>query len=148
MTDRPPFRVLLIDDMPELRKVLGHFIHLTIHVEIAEAADGLEAIEQVLRQPPDLLFCDLNMPGMTGFEFLGFFQRQPEKPSCPIIVLTSEEDEESRMQAIDLCVDAYLRKPFDADTVLRILRAYVPEEYFIETSSATTTPPDSPDPES
>jgi len=130
MSAPSPLHVLLVDDMPEVRKVLGHFIQQTVRADIAEAADGLEAIEQVLRQAPDLLFCDLNMPGMTGFEFLGFLNRQPTKPTCPIIVLTSEEDEETRMQAIDLSVDAYLRKPFDAETVLQTLRAYVPEEYF------------------
>jgi CheY-like chemotaxis protein len=131
MTAPYALRVLIVDDMPELRKILGHFVRQTIHAEIVEAGDGIEAIEQVLQKTPDILFCDLNMPGMTGFEFLGFFTRQPNKPACPIIVLTSEEDEESRMQAIDFSVDSYLRKPFDADTVLRTLRAYIPEEFFM-----------------
>lgn len=131
MMSAEPLHILIIDDMPELRKVLGHFIRQNVHAEISEAGDGLEAIEHVLRRHPDLMFCDLNMPRMTGFEFLGFFHRQPGTRVCPIIILTSEQDEESRIQAIDFSVDAYLRKPFDAESVLWTLRAHVPQEYFL-----------------
>ena len=128
--DPAPLHVLIIDDMPELRKVLGHFISRTLHASVAEAADGLEAIERLLEQTPDLIFCDLNMPRMTGFEFLGFITRQEKRVNCPIIVLTSEEDEEIRIQAIGLSVDAYLRKPFRPDMVLQVLHGFVVDEYF------------------
>lgn len=131
MTPSESFNILIIDDMVELRKVLGHFIKTCLHAEIVEAVDGLEAIEHILHRQPDLVFCDLNMPSMTGFEFLGFIRRQQQTITCPIIVLTSEHDEETRIQAIELSVDDYLQKPFDADAVLRTLRAYVPQEYFL-----------------
>lgn len=133
-SDSPSLRITVIDDMIELRKVLGHFITKTLYAEVAEAEDGLEAIERVLERAPDLIFCDLHMPRMTGFEFLGFLTRQQQQVVCPIIVLTSEEDEEARVQAAGFSVSAYLRKPFQPETVLKVLHAFVPEEHFQRTN--------------
>ncbi len=120
--------ILIVDDMPELRRILAHFLALTLDVDIIEADSGLTGIERFLEVRPDLIICDLTMPEMNGFEFLGFITRQREAGGVPIVVLTSEDDDQSRMQAAGLHAHAYLLKPFDASSVLETLRPLLPPD--------------------
>jgi two-component system, chemotaxis family, chemotaxis protein CheY len=123
--------VLVVDDMPEIRKILRHFILHTLRAQVTEAENGLDAVAKCLDNPPDLIFCDLNMPEMTGFEFLGFLTRQKNRPICPIIVLTTDADEKTRIQASGLYVDALLQKPFDPGQVMKALTEHVPPGFFL-----------------
>lgn len=118
--------VLIIDDMPEIRGVIRHFVDRLLHARIREAGDGLEAMRCVLEEMPGLVFCDLNMPVMTGFEFLGFFRLQRQAQACTVVVLTTEDDEPTRAQACMLTADAFLRKPFHPDEVRALLARVVP----------------------
>lgn len=122
--------VLIVDDMPELRRILAHFLQQTLYVDIVEAGSGLSGIERFLEVQPDLVICDLTMPEMTGFEFLGFITRQREGGDAKIVVLTSEDDEQSRMQAAGLHAHAFLLKPFNPATVLDTLRPILPAALF------------------
>lgn len=122
--------VLIVDDMPELRRILAHFLQQTLYVDIVEADSGLTGIERFLEVQPDLVICDLTMPEMTGFEFLGFITRQREGAQTKIVVLTSEDDEQSRMQAAGLHAHAFLIKPFNPVSVLDTLRPILPPALF------------------
>lgn len=125
--------VLIVDDMPELRRILAHFLQQTLYVDIVEAGSGLSGIERFLEVQPDLVICDLTMPEMTGFEFLGFITRQREGADARIVVLTSEDDEQSRMQAAGLHAHAFLLKPFDPVSVIDTLRPILPAALFRHT---------------
>lgn len=134
-----PISVLVVDDMPEIRSVIRHFIDTLLHARIREAGTGLEAMRCVLDEMPDLVFCDLNMPEMTGFEFLGFFRLQRQRHECRVVVLTTEDDEQTRVQAGLLTADAFLRKPFHPDDVRRLLERIIPARFLRDDSVA---PPD------
>ncbi len=123
--------VLIIDDMPELRKVLRLLIERTLRATVREADGGLSAIEAILHRVPDLIFCDLLMPEMTGLEFLAFLSRQPQLKQCKVIVLTTDDDEKTHEQADDLHVDAFLLKPFNPDSIMQTVQRIVPKEYFL-----------------
>lgn len=122
--------VLIVDDMPELRRILAHFLQQTLYVDIVEADSGLSGIERFLESQPDVVICDLTMPEMTGFEFLGFITRQRQGADTKVIVLTSEDDEQSRMQAAGLHAHGFLLKPFDPVSVLDTLRPILPAALF------------------
>lgn len=78
----------------------------------AEAASGLEAIEQLALGPAALMILDLNMPDMHGLEVLRFVRNHPAFKRLPVIVLTTRGDEASRAAALDAGATLYLTKPF------------------------------------
>lgn len=123
--------VLIIDDMPELRKVLRLLLERTLRVIVREADGGLSAIESILYRAPDLIFCDLLMPEMTGLEFLAFLSRQQQLKRSKVIVLTTDDDEKTHGQVEDLHVDAFLLKPFNPDSIMQTVQRIVPKKYFL-----------------
>jgi two-component system chemotaxis response regulator CheY len=78
----------------------------------AQAASGLEAIEQLALGPAALMVLDLNMPDMHGLEVLAFVRKHPAFRRLPVIVLTTRGDEESRAAAVAAGASLYLTKPF------------------------------------
>jgi two-component system chemotaxis response regulator CheY len=78
----------------------------------AQAASGLEAIEQLALGPAALMILDLNMPDMHGIEVLEFVRKHPSFKRLPVIVLTTRGDEASRAAATAAGASLYLTKPF------------------------------------
>ena len=126
-----PIHILIIDDMPEIRKILRLLLERKLNADIIEADSGLTGVEEFVRYKPDLVFCDLNMPEMTGLECLGFMTRQSHAEECRFVVLTTADDEETQVQVEDLSIQAFLRKPFDAANIEEKLRKLIPENYFL-----------------
>jgi two-component system chemotaxis response regulator CheY len=83
----------------------------------AQAASGLEAIEQLALGPAALMVLDLNMPDMHGLEVLAFVRKHPAFRRLPVIVLTTRGDDESRAAAIAAGASLYLTKPFTPDVL-------------------------------
>jgi len=77
-----------------------------------EAANGLEAIEQLVLGPVSLMVLDLNMPEMHGIEVLKFVRSRPAYKSIPVVVLTTRGDEVSQAAALAAGASLYLTKPF------------------------------------
>ena len=78
----------------------------------AQAASGLEALEQLALGPAALMVLDLNMPDMHGLEVLKFVRAHPSFKGLPVIVLTTRGDDESRVAAMAAGASLYLTKPF------------------------------------
>ena len=101
-------RALIVDDEPLARQRVRLLLGEEADVEIVgEAADGLEAVAQVTATKPDLLFLDVQMPEMDGFEAL----RQLEAGTLPVVIFTTAFDEHA-LQAFDAHALDYLLKPF------------------------------------
>ena len=77
--------------------------------EVIDAADGLEAVDQVREADPDLILLDINLPDVDGFEVL---RRIREISVAPVIMLTGRDSEEDRVQGLNLGADDYIVKPF------------------------------------
>ncbi len=103
-------------------------------VEVVELTGGPAAIDYLLRSagagsPPDLLLLDLNMPGMSGWEFLDFCRKNvlDRCPDLTVIVLsTSENPDDSDRADADELVDAFVRKPLDARRVAWLVSKFRP----------------------
>ena len=107
--------VLVVDDDPMIRDLLE--IALTREgFDVATAADGLEALEQVDRQPPGLILLDLMMPRMNGVAFAEELGRRGLRPGIPILVLTAAGPAER--DAGQIGAEGYLPKPFPLPTLL------------------------------
>jgi two-component system, LytTR family, response regulator len=107
------FRVVIVDDEPlvrsGLRSILEHESDITI---VAESRNGIEALAAIAEEVPDLVFLDVQMPGMDGFEVLA---RIPAATRPSIIFITAFD--EYAIRAFDVHAVDYLLKPFDAARV-------------------------------
>ena len=116
-------KILVVDDDDSLRELLR--MHLaSAGYEVSTAPDGIRAGHQVLKNPPDLILLDVNMPHMDGFEFIAALKADKTLPDIPVIFLTSVEDGEHRGK--ELGAVGYLTKPVRADRLLEIVARHVP----------------------
>ena len=105
-------RTLVVDDSPTMRRMVMASLRDVCSGGFAEAASGLEAIEQLALGPVVLMVLDLNMPDMHGLEVLKFVRGHHAFRSLPVIVLTTRGDEPSRAAALAAGATLYLTKPF------------------------------------
>jgi CheY-like chemotaxis protein len=116
-------RILVVDDDDSLRELLR--MHLAAAgYEVSTAVDGITAGYQVLKNPPDLILTDINMPHMDGFEFVAALKADKTLPAIPVIFLTSIEDGDSRGK--ELGAVGYLTKPVRADRLLELVAKHTP----------------------
>jgi len=100
-------RTLIVDDEPIARQVLREELEILPAIEIVgEAGDGLEALQLISDTTPDLVFLDLQMPGLGGFEVV----RQMEGRSLPVVVFVTAYDQYA-IQAFEAGAIDYLLKP-------------------------------------
>jgi chemosensory pili system protein ChpA (sensor histidine kinase/response regulator) len=116
-----PLRVLFIDDSLSVRK----FAQMTLQglgVEVTLAVDGVDGMTKLREGTFDLVFTDLEMPRMHGFELIRELRFLPAYQDLPIVVVTSRSGHKHQQQARTLGATEYLTKPFTAqslDTVLK-----------------------------
>jgi CheY-like chemotaxis protein len=114
--------ILVVDDDESLRGLLG--LHLSAAgYEVQLAEDAIAAGYLVLRSPPDLIICDVNMPHLDGFEFVAALRADNSVPDIPVIFLTSMEEGDHRGKALGAV--GYLTKPVRADKLLTLVAAHV-----------------------
>ena len=107
---------LLVDDSRVIRKVARRILE-DIGFEIAEAADGMEALAWCRAAMPDAVLLDWNMPQMTGIDFLRHLRLEPGGKD-PIVVFCTVENDLARIrEALDCGANEYIMKPFDGDII-------------------------------
>jgi DNA-binding response OmpR family regulator len=100
--------ILVVDDEPRMRR----FMHMNLDLEgyrVIEAENGLEAVNRVRDNLPDLVLLDVMMPELDGFEALRLIR---ETSNVPVIMLTVKDEEEDRVRGLELGADDYVTKPF------------------------------------
>jgi type II secretory ATPase GspE/PulE/Tfp pilus assembly ATPase PilB-like protein len=118
----PNAKVLLVDDEEQLRKVMRDLLEREGY-EVEEAADGVEALDQVDRHAPDIVVLDLNLPGLDGYGVLNHLRSRPATENIPVVVLTAHGDEDSEIRVFELGADDFLSKPFRARALSARLQA-------------------------
>ena len=111
--------ILLIDDSAILRKMMRKVLaecNLAIDA-IFEAADGLQALDVLQKEPVHLVLCDVNMPVMNGHEFLAKMRSMDHFSSVPVLMVTTEGSQDNVLKAHQLGANGYIRKPFTPDEV-------------------------------
>lgn len=115
------FRLLLIEDSPSDREFakLALIEVGTPHVLIT-AQDGDEALKLLAQDPlPSLIVLDLNLPGIPGLELLQELRKNPRTKLLPVIVLTSSQRDDDVTRSYEAHCNAYMRKPFGYDDIVR-----------------------------
>jgi signal transduction histidine kinase/CheY-like chemotaxis protein/methylphosphotriester-DNA--protein-cysteine methyltransferase len=103
-------RILIIEDNLDVRRYLTALLQVQFQIE--EATDGIQGIEKSLEMIPDLIICDVMMPGKDGYEVCNALHQHPLTNHIPIILLTAKADSKSKVQGYEQGADAYLTKPF------------------------------------
>lgn len=109
---------LVVDDSRVIRKIARHILE-SLNIRVAEACDGLDALNQCQKTRHDVILLDWNMPVMSGMEFL---QQLPQLPLAEVarpkvIFCTTENGPGHIRAAMEAGADEYVMKPFDRDTL-------------------------------
>lgn len=104
--------VLVVEDNADMRYYLRQILHQ--NVILAEAADGHKALEWLAENKADLIISDLMMPNMDGQELIAALKKNLDYKNIPIISLTALADAPTKLKLLQLGIDDYIVKPFDA----------------------------------
>lgn len=107
----PRRRVLLADDDPALRRLIGTTLG-SGDFEVLQAVDGEEALRMAQQQLPELVLLDVNMPKLDGFEVCRLLKREPQTRDIKVVMLTARTTDADRARARDVGADDYFIKPF------------------------------------
>ncbi|MEP7182354.1 MAG: Hpt domain-containing protein [Betaproteobacteria bacterium] len=116
-----PPTVMIVDDSLTVRKITSRLL-TRAGFRVTTAKDGIDALQLLVDQTPDVILLDIEMPRMDGFEFTKTIKGDPKSAHIPIIMITSRTAEKHRNRAQELGVDLYLGKPFQEEELLRHLR--------------------------
>lgn len=110
--DTPSRRVLVADDDPVFREVASACLR-NAGFEVGQAVEGAQAMELLQRESYDLAIIDLLMPRIDGLRLIALIRATPQLRHLPILVITSQEDPETRADGMQVGADDYLVKPVD-----------------------------------
>jgi len=114
--------VLLVEDEEQLRRVMKDLLQREGYT-VAEARDGIQALDEVDRHAPDVIILDLNLPGLDGYGVLAQLRSRPATKEIPIMVLTAKGDEDNEVRVFELGADDFVTKPFRARSLTARIEA-------------------------
>jgi Tfp pilus assembly pilus retraction ATPase PilT/CheY-like chemotaxis protein len=114
--------VLLVEDEEQLRRVMKDLLQREGYT-VAEARDGIQALDEVDRHAPDVIILDLNLPGLDGYGVLAQLRSRPATREIPVMVLTAKGDEDNEVRVFELGANDFVTKPFRARSLTARLEA-------------------------
>ncbi|HEC96883.1 MAG TPA: response regulator [Nitrospirae bacterium] len=109
-------RILVVDDDSVTRKLLGLYLRSKGY-DVAFAENGLDALEKLGTENINIVLTDLNMPYMDGIEFIKNMKSESSYSHIPVLMISTEADEEEKRHAFDAGADGYLVKPVTAEMI-------------------------------
>jgi CheY-like chemotaxis protein len=119
-------KVLLIENDPAILGNLARLLRLE-GFHVALASNGEQGLSIVRSEPPDIVVCDLVMPGMSGDEVLAALRADPATRDLPFLFLTASADESQREAKLRSGASDYLIKPIESRALLAAIRQHVPQ---------------------
>ncbi len=113
-------RVLLVEDSSTVRKIISYYL-IRLGINVIEANDGLEAIEKIYSEKPDLVLLDIKIPKLSGYAVCQQIKSDPQIQHIPVIFCTSKNYENDYYEAIKYGADGYLSKPFQNSEILAMM---------------------------
>ena len=115
-------KVLIVDDEDNIRELIKFYVEKEDYLSI-EAADGVEAIDKIKADQPDLIILDLMLPGLDGLEVCRQLKGNKQLSGIPIIMLTAKQEEADMILGLELGADDYITKPFSPRELLARVKA-------------------------
>lgn len=129
--DQPAYRILIVEDRMENRKLMVNLLQ-PLGFEVQEAENGKVAIEYCERWQPHLIWMDMRMPVMDGYEATKHIKAHRQGQATVIIALTASALDEERAQILAAGCDDFVRKPFLEDTIFEKMTKYLGVRYIYE----------------
>ena len=120
-----PLKVLVIDDSHTIRRSAEIFLHQGGH-EVLLAEDGFDALALIDEFEPALIFCDILMPRLDGYQTCALLRRNPRFAQVPVVMLTSKDGLFDRARARLAGAQDHLTKPFTKDQLLQAVARHGP----------------------
>lgn len=114
--------ILIVDDERAIREMVRIGLEMA-GFNCMEAADAQEAYGKILDTRPDMILLDWMMPNTSGLELLRRLRRDDVSRNIPVIMLTAKDDEDNRIQGLDVGADDYITKPFSSRELLARIKA-------------------------
>jgi chemosensory pili system protein ChpA (sensor histidine kinase/response regulator) len=117
--------VMVVDDSLTVRKITSRLLEREGYT-VVTAKDGVDALEQLLEDIPDVILSDIEMPRMDGFDLARNIRNDVRLKAVPIIMITSRLADKHREYAAQIGVNHYLGKPYQEDELLALIGEYAP----------------------
>ena len=119
-------RVMVIDDSNTIRRSAEIFL-LKAGCEVILAEDGFDALAKIADHQPEVIFVDIMMPRLDGYQTCALIKKNPRLRESPVIMLSSKDGLFDRARGRLVGSDEYLTKPFTKDTLLEAVRRHRPQ---------------------
>ncbi|MFN3274296.1 MAG: response regulator [Paracoccus sp. (in: a-proteobacteria)] len=116
--------ILSIDDSASIRQMVSMTL-TAAGFEVVEAVNGAEGYDRAISRPIHAVLTDLNMPVLNGIEFVRKYRQHPSSKGIPVILLTTESDEELMRQAKEAGATGWIVKPFKQDQLLATIKKVI-----------------------
>jgi two-component system, cell cycle response regulator DivK len=116
--------ILYVEDNPQNMRLVGKILKHAGY-QMIEAPDGLSGIDRAVRDLPDMILMDINLPDIDGLEATSRLKACPEVAHIPVIALTANAMLGDREKCLSAGCDDYLPKPVSTDVLLRTIEQYV-----------------------
>jgi len=125
-----PLNVLLVEDEPaDAYLVQLAFQESQLDIELQRVVDGREALSYLRKEPPfaaalrpGLILLDLNMPGMSGLEFLSVIKADKDLKRLPVVILTTSDSDKDIAGCYEMGASGYITKPIDIDRFIQVIK--------------------------
>jgi len=119
--------VLVVEDSATQRQMISDLLKESgLNASVISVGDGVEALEQIKTQPPDIVVLDIVMPRMNGYEVCRQIKTDPKTQDVPVIMCSSKGEEFDKYWGMKQGADAYIAKPFEPveliGTIKQLLR--------------------------
>ncbi len=124
MSTQPIAKVMVIDDSQTIRRTAETLLAREGY-QVVTAQDGFEALAKIVDHAPDLIFVDIMMPRLDGYQACALIKGNPRFAKTPVIMLSSKDGLFDRARGRIVGSDEYLTKPFTKDELLGAVRAHI-----------------------
>ncbi|HEY1130300.1 response regulator [Hydrogenophaga sp. YM1] len=123
MSATPALKVLVVDDSNTIRRSAEIFLKQGGH-EVLLADDGFDALAKINDYQPDLIFCDILMPRLDGYQTCAIIKRNARFASIPVVMLSSKDGVFDKARGRMVGSQDYLTKPFTKDQLLQAVQQF------------------------
>ncbi|MBC7552531.1 MAG: response regulator [Taibaiella sp.] len=128
--------ILVIEDNLDIRENVAEILELSGYA-VLEAANGKEGVEAAQKNIPDLIICDIMMPGVDGYGVLHILHKEPATQNIPFIFLTSKSERSDFRAAMEMGADDYITKPFAGNELLNAIESRLRKSELIKKNLST-----------
>ena len=119
-------KVMIIDDSNTIRRSAEIFL-VQAGCQVVLAEDGFDALAKIADHGPDVIFCDIMMPRLDGYQTCALIKKNPRFSATPLIMLSSKDGLFDRARGRMVGSDQYLTKPFTKDSLLQSVAMFAPK---------------------